>query len=317
MSTRSVRRPRVSQIVFALAAVVVAVGCEPLPTDGTQEPALVGNCTASGSRICTQLTVGGTTRKFFTHRSPQLSPATGRPVVLFFHGDGGSGAANLASLYARTDLDGAIVVQMDGLSNTWSFYMDGTHVDDVAFTKAVVDGIKAGTLLTGLHIDPHRIYAIGNSRGGFMVNTLTVDSRSAGLFSAVAPIAGNFYCESGDAVCTARVNGTGMAISSALVSVNGDADGAVPPPAVVPTPPTATITGWPWPHASMAYAHGCATNFRYVVELVPSMSGKPTYLYRPDGACSHELMMVLVKGGGHGVSGWETPVWSWLSSHAN
>lgn len=238
-------------------------------------------------------------------------------MVLFFHGDGGTGAANRASLYARTDLDGAIVVQMDGLSNTWSFFMDGTHVDDVAFTKTVVDGITAGTLLTGLHIDPNRIYAIGSSRGAFMVNTLAVDARSSNLFAAIAPMSGNFYCETRDAVCEARKNGNGMAIASALLSVNGDADLVVPPPAVVPTLPTATITGWPWPHASMSYTHGCATNFAHIGEIAPSMSGKPTYLYRPASACSQELLMVLVKGGGHGISGWETPVWSWLSAHSN
>ena len=302
MPGRSLRR--IALIGVALvAATVTATACE---------PELVGNCTGTATLVCNEITVNGSARRFFTHKSAEVPPATGRPVVLFFHGDGGSGSANLASLYAQTDPAGAVVIQMEGLSHTWSFYMDGSHTDDVAFTRTVVEGLGT-TVLPGLSVDPSRVYAVGSSRGGFMVNTLAVDVRTAGLFAATASLAGNFYCENGDAVCAARISGAGFHTTASVLSINGDNDTVVPPPGHLPSPVTGTVS-WPWPMSHFAHAQGCSGTYAYSTQVTPAIGGKSTYAYVPQGGCAKDHRMVLLQGGGHGFGGWEPYVWSYLSS---
>ena len=240
-------------VALALVALATLTSCEQVG-----QP-----CTAGSTNItCRQLTVGGLTRKFFYHVPTTAAPAAGRPVVLYFHGDGGTGNANLTSLYAQTDPDGAVVVQLDGPNNVpglnrgstaWSFFMNASSPDDVGFTKTVLDHLQLGTLIPGVPVDMKRVYAVGASRGGFMVDTLIVDSRTAGSFAGVVNVAGNFYCESGDTVCTQRTasGGGGFATSAPVLHIHGDNDTAVPSPAAVPNPVTASIN-WPWPVAQFA-----------------------------------------------------------------
>jgi poly(3-hydroxybutyrate) depolymerase len=308
---------RLRSSIVALGLVVLAV------TTLTSCEQVGVACTASSPAITSrQLTVGGLTRKFFTHQSSVAAPAAGRPVVFYFHGDGGTGNVNLASLYAQTDPDGAIVVQLDGPNNVpgqnrgstaWSFFMNGSTPDDVAFTRNLLDHMLLGTLLPGVPIDTKRVYAVGASRGGFMVDTLIVDARTAGAFAGVVNVSGNFYCESGDATCTARTANGGFATSTPVLHIHGDADGAVPTPAAVPNPVTASIS-WPWPVAQFASANGCSGVFAYQATVTPSIGAKPTYRYKPSGTCAQDDQLVLIKGGGHVPSGWEPHAWSYLKT---
>lgn len=313
MKSLLVRRPVAVALALAVAALASLTGCEPV---GTACP------TSSPAITCRELTVGGLTRKVFLHQPSVAAPAAGRPVVFVFHGDGGTGNANLASLYARTDPDGAVVVQLDGPNNVagsgrgstaWSFFMDGRTPDDVGFTRAVLDHLLAGRLLPGVAVDPTRIYAVGVSRGGFMVDTLIIDSRTAGAFAGAVNVAGNFYCETGDATCTARTQGGGFQTSTPMLHIHGDADGAVPSPAQVPTPVTGSIS-WPWPIARFAAANGCSGTFAYRATVTPSIGGKPTYRYAPSGTCAQDDQLVLVKGGGHVPGGWEPHAWTYLTA---
>ena len=300
-------------VALVAAALVTLTSCEQVG-----QP-----CSASSTAItCRQLTVGGLTRKFYYHVPATPAPATGRPVVLYFHGDGGTGNTNLASLYAQTDPDGAVVVQLDGPNNVaglnrggtaWSFFMNGSSPDDVDFTKTVINNILIGTLIPAESIDTTRLYAIGASRGGFMVDTLIVDARTAGTFAGVVNVAGNFYCESGDTTCTQRTANGGYRTSTPVLHVHGDADTAVPSPAVVPNPVTAAIS-WPWPIAQFASANGCSGVFAYQGTVTPSIGAKPTYRYKPSGSCAQDDQLVLVKGGGHVPGGWEPHAWTYLKT---
>jgi len=306
----------------------------PLPTlpSTTAPPSTMGpppttvpeQCSSSSAAlVCRQVTVGGVTRKVFAHVPTTAAPAAGRPVVLFFHGDGGGGNGALSTLYRETDPEGAIVLQLDGPNNVpsyarggtaWSFYMDGTGPDDVLFTKVVVDELLGGTLLPGVAADADRVYAVGGSRGGFMVDTLAVDVRTSGYFAGVVNLWGAFYCESGDDVCQARIDNGGMTVSTPVLHIHGDADPVVAPPARVPSPVTKSIS-WPWPLAQFAYGNGCSGDFGFSATLT-SMGGYPTYRYSPVGGCPKDIQLVLVKGGGHGVWGWEAYAWSFLSGKA-
>ncbi len=327
---------RLAVVGLAAAAVTALASCQPvtpvppLPTTTTTStttappPVPVGQPCASSSPaiVCTQFPVGGLTRKVFYHLPSQAAPVAGRPLVLSFHGDGGTGNVNLANLYAQTDPDAALVVQLDGPNNiaalnrgstAWSFFMNATSPDDVGFTKTVIDDIVNGSLIPGVAIDTHRVYATGVSRGGFMVDTLLVDARTAGMFAGVVNVSGAFYCETGDAVCTNRTNGTGFHTSAPVLHIHGDADAVVAPPAKVPTPVTGTIS-WPWPLAQFSYANGCSGDYAYSATVIPSIGAKPTYAYKPSGGCAQDDQLVLVKGGGHVPGGWESYGWSFLKT---
>jgi poly(3-hydroxybutyrate) depolymerase len=303
---------------LALAGCVTPTG-PVTPTTTTTAPPIGQPCSSNTPNlVCTQFPVGSLTRKIYAHVSSQPTPAAGRPVVLFFHGDGGTGNANLPSLYAQTDPDGALVVQLDGPNNiaglnrggtAWSFFMNGSTPDDVAFTKTVVDDVVNGSLVPGTAIDAHRIYAMGASRGGFMIDTLLIDARTAGTFAAGVNVSGNFYCETGDAVCSARIGGAHFPLTAPLLHIHGDVDTVVDPPARIPNPATATIS-WPWVLAQLADAYGCSGDFAY--HATGSMGGRATYLYEPAGTCAHDDELLLVQGGGHVPSGWETPGWTYL-----
>jgi poly(3-hydroxybutyrate) depolymerase len=321
---------RTSSFVRSAAAGLVALSgiglaaCQAPPVVPPPPPPPVATACASSSPAitCSQFTVDGLPRKIYAHVSAQPAPAGGRPLVLWFHGDGGTGNVNLASLYAQTDPDGAVVVQLDGPntiaslgrgSTAWSFRMDGDVPDDVHFTKTVIDDVLVGSLVPGANVNPSRVYAMGSSRGGFMVDTLLVDARTAGSIAAVVNLSGNFYCEDGDAVCDARVNGAGFSAKASILHIHGDADGVVPPPARLPNPVTQTIS-WPWPLGQFAYANGCTGNFAYTSQLSPSMSAKPTYLYTGTGGCGIDYRLVLVQNGGHGISGWEAYGWGFAKT---
>lgn len=314
-----------------LASGALTAGCtlpanpppSPTTTTTTAPPPASQPCSSSSTAIvCHQISVGGLTRTFYVHQSPQPAPAAGRPLVLWFHGDGGTGNANLSSLYAQTDPDGAVVVQLDGPNTiaslnrggtAWSFFMDGSTPDDVGFAKTVVDGIVGGSLVPGAGVDPHRVYALGASRGGFMVDTLLIDARTAPVLAAGVSLSGNFYCETGDTVCDARINAAGFASAAPLLHIHGSADTVVDPPGRLPTPVTGSIS-WPWPLAQLADAHGCATDFAYAGAPSPSISGLPTYRYAPAGGCSVDDQLVLVQGAGHGFVGWEPHAWGYLKT---
>lgn len=325
--------PRIGRFAVAGLVAVSAAGlaaCNPVgppppppppPTTTTTAPAPASTPCASSSPaiVCSQFNVDGLARKFYTHVSAQPAPAGGRPVMFFFHGDGGTGNWNMSSIYAQTDPDGAVVIQMDGPNNipslnrggtAWSFYMDGTGPDDVNFTSKVLDGVIDGSLVPGADIDPHRVYAVGSSRGGFMVDTLAVDARTADRFAAVVSLSGNFYCEAGDVVCDARVKNGGLSTSAAVMHIHGNSDGVVDAPGHLPSPVTGTIT-WPWPLGSMSYGHGCSGDYAYASQLAP-MGGKNTYEYRPAGGCAVDYRLVLLQNGGHGIAGWESYGWNYL-----
>lgn len=113
------------------------------------------------------VSVGGQTRTFVLV-VPETYAATKKyPLVLAFHGDGGTGASFRAYYKFETySGEDALVAYLDGLGQTWEIERLAPN-PDVDFAMATIDAIKAK-----VSIDTARVFATGWSNGGFFVNRL-------------------------------------------------------------------------------------------------------------------------------------------------
>lgn len=144
------------------------------------------------------------------------------PVVVVFHGDGGTGA-NIRSGFKIEEASAkkAIVVYPDGPGKTWQIDKLDTMGKDIAF----VDALYAD--LTKSHCaDSSRLYATGFSKGAYFVNQLACRSKTT--LRAITTHAGGgpfgvaeSEFSNGDLKCA-----TG---ALAALQVAGLADDSVPP----------------------------------------------------------------------------------------
>ncbi len=142
---------------------------------------------AGGGDAARQLTVGGRVRTYLVHRPPGFHP--GLPVVLAFHGGGGTaaGMARISGLDAVADAHGFVVVYPQGVGNSWAggkgdTPADAAGVDDVGFVDALIDQLAAQD-----GVDPTRVFATGLSSGGFMTQRL--GCQLAPRIAGIAPVA--------------------------------------------------------------------------------------------------------------------------------
>ena len=151
---------------------------------------------ASAATIERTLVVGKQERSYEVDVPTGAAPAGGWPVVLVFHGGGGSAAG--ARTQSRMSMLGAaerfVAVYPQGSGGvagklkTWN---GGTccgwamnhRVDETAFVAALLDDLPS--VVT---IDPRRVYATGISNGGMMA--YLVACTLAGRIAAIAPVAG-------------------------------------------------------------------------------------------------------------------------------
>jgi len=131
---------------------------------------------------------GGLTRTYIVH-TPKLNGTAPIPLVLAFHGGGGTGAgmARLTHLSQLADKYGFIVAYPDGYMRRWADGRGTTAaeragVDDVGFVSALIDQLSKQN-----QIDPTRVYATGISNGGFFSLRLACELSSK--ITAVAAVA--------------------------------------------------------------------------------------------------------------------------------
>jgi polyhydroxybutyrate depolymerase len=136
--------------------------------------------------------VGGRTRTF------TVGPATGRDLVLIFHGSKQTAAKHRAFTGGMFDTLGGVVAYLDGYRGNWndarrasSFPARRDDIDDVGFTRAVID-----RLARTHDIDPARVFVVGYSNGGQMAMRLAheVPELIAGatVIAATMPAPDNF-----------------------------------------------------------------------------------------------------------------------------
>src|SRR6185503_19523351 len=136
----------------------------------------------------------GRARRYLVHVPPAAASGRALPVLLSFHGAGGSPAGHqrFTQTDSLADRKGFLVVYPEGTdSGGLLVWNAGTccgprvagQVDDVGFALAVVDD-----LARRVTVDPHRLYATGISNGGMMAHRLAAEASTR--VAAIAPVAG-------------------------------------------------------------------------------------------------------------------------------
>lgn len=173
---------------WLLTIAVLLVGCAQAPTSPMGPAPL-----AAGTHILT-LTHDGNSRGYRVHVPTTSAPATGYPVMLAFHGGGGSARQfqETSGIAQLGDREGFLAVFPDGIGvlglNTWNAgnccgrAMD-LDTDDVGFVRLVLDD-----LTRRVSVNPRRVYATGHSNGGMMSYRLAVELSDR--IAAIAPVAG-------------------------------------------------------------------------------------------------------------------------------
>ena len=216
-----------------------------LASCGTPHPSAADRCPLGDSDGA--LASGGQTRAYRLFVPPGYRPGKALPLVLGFHGNGGTGAGfeGYSGFSALAASVGFIAIYPEGLGqpqgwDTWA----GSQ--DVQFVRDLVDAAAARCA-----VDPRRIYAVGHSRGGGMANRLGCDL--ADRFAAVAGVSGAY--EYGEDCSPAR--------PVPVIAFHGVDDPAVPYNGVPPGMRQAYfIIGTPIPQWAAAWAErdGCAAD---------------------------------------------------------
>lgn len=144
------------------------------------------------------LLVDGRTRTFLVHPPKGWDGKTPVPLLLLFHGGGGSGRQALATygLIEVSDREGFLLVAPNGngkmkdLLLTWNVYYgfgyaQEQNVDDIGFVKELVKHLREH-----YPIDPSRIFATGISNGGALCYWVAASPDHP--FAAIAPIVAPF-----------------------------------------------------------------------------------------------------------------------------
>ena len=237
----------------------------------------------------------GVMRSFRVHVPAGLAERAATPLVLMFHGGGGSGNQfqNASSRMDEVaDREGFITVYPDGsgVLRTWNGggccgYAVTNAIDDVGFCDALLDH-----LTSALCVDEHRIYASGMSNGGLMSHRLGCELSQR--FAAIAPVAG-----------TNMAPACAPARKLSVLQIHGSADGHVPwdggegcgPARVAFSSVPDTLAIW-------TAANGCE-------------AGRRTWLDQGDGHCEEQLgcdegvsvVLCRIEGGGHSWPGGDPP----------
>lgn len=208
----AVRSPH--RLAVALAACVVVAACgragqAPASAAGSGIPL------AAGDHPYT-LVADGVARTYLLH-VPPIGGSGPRPLVIELHGGGGQaeGMERLTHLTASTDPRGWLVVAPDGVGHQWNDGRPGvgSDVDDVAFIRALIDGVAART-----PVDTTRVFATGISNGAMMTGRLACEM--ADRFAAVAQVDGTLGEDVADRCAPAR--------PVSLLLIAGTADPLVP-----------------------------------------------------------------------------------------
>jgi polyhydroxybutyrate depolymerase len=183
---RAVSPRRRRRHAFAAAAVGAALffaGCGAATTVASAVPSI----SAVPHTIASSVRVGGRVRSYLIYAPSTRSP---RPLVLVYHGalDTAAETAQQTDLLQVARQRGLIVAFLQGYDDTWNEGAGHTpaeraHVDDVAFTRAVLHQIESRH-----RVDRSRIAATGLSNGALLTEFL--GCRLAADLTLIAPVEG-------------------------------------------------------------------------------------------------------------------------------
>lgn len=251
---------------------------------------------------------GQTSRLYRIHVPAGYSASTPVPLVLVFHGYGGSAAGEDAGsgFTPLAEREGFIAVYPQGLlENGGAFWASAGPVDEgideTPFVTHVLDDVQRHYC-----VDSHRIFATGFSNGGGMTNFLAC--RLAGRIAAFAPASGNYYALPGGCHPSRPVP---------LMVFHGTADGTVPYDGI----PAYESPDWPLPSIP-EYLHGWA-------QRDGCTAGPEVFLSSGDvtgeewTGCRGGSTVVhyRVNGGGHGLPATvggqsaQATIWAFFAAH--
>ncbi|HVM70074.1 MAG TPA: prolyl oligopeptidase family serine peptidase [Gaiellaceae bacterium] len=171
--------------------------------------------------------VEGTSREYVLAVPKKLEAGKGYPLVLVFHGDGGTGPG-MRQFHTFDAVSGeeAIVAYPTGIGAAWDISSPSATNKDIKFVEALVAAVS-GTY----DVDAARIFGTGYSSGGFLVNKIAC--RKTGFFRGIVSHAGGAPYEDQDPGASEWPNGftkcAGQSGGVAALIMHGDGDGAVTP----------------------------------------------------------------------------------------
>jgi len=312
-------------LALLVAANPVRAACDDLFGHGF-DPASAPPIAISGS--ATRATSDGATHTYYYRIPTTPEPFHGRPVLIWLHGDGGSGNGYAGAFHAFTDADAAIVITPSGTNQTWTHAASDLpgQPQDSQFISLLIDGLIADGI-AGARVDPRRIYLGGESRGAYMPYFLLQRPSTKTKLAAVAANAGLLYCQTGDVDCEAsNFSAIHHNAPTPILHLHGTNDTAVAPP------PTATFhepidfsVDWRvfWPIKFWATQNGCFhgsnpggidNGVLQETYAVGANLARRYDLTAHTPACS-KYQLILVTNGGHVIGGQSERIWSFLKGY--
>ncbi len=278
-------------------------------------------CGSSAGTGHTSITTSdGAAHRYYWRIPSTPAPANGRPVLIWLHGDGGTGAGLASSFWSATDPDGAIIVTPNGTDQTWNHRagdVPGTPYDS-QFLSKVIDQLR-----TCASVDKFRIFVGGASRGAYMPYYLLMRSSTHDLIAGIAVNAGLLYCQADDPECVDASDPVRHSSAARIIHLHGTNDTSVsPPPTATYHHPVDWSVDWRvfWPMRYWSLQHGCSADD----PDDPNDSGKLRETYTTNGhtarvydltghgpACAG-YQLILVTNGGHVIGGQEQRIWKFL-----
>jgi polyhydroxybutyrate depolymerase len=155
--------------------------------------AFVAFCALAAAQTTEERTMqfAGQPRTYRIHIPPGYDSSKPAPLVIGFHGGGGTSqtAERGLGFNPLSDRHGFLAVYPQGLENHWNDGRVGARFpntnknDDVGFVRALVEEV-----CRNWKIDRRRIYSVGNSNGGFIGNRLAWEAPD--IFAAISAGAG-------------------------------------------------------------------------------------------------------------------------------
>jgi polyhydroxybutyrate depolymerase len=187
-SRRTLGRGAQRRREVSAAALALGVACALAAAVFAPETRRAGAATTSARTVV----AGGVGRTYRLH-VPAHPTAAILPLVLVFHGGGGTGAGaeRMYGFDRLADAQSFIVAYPDGLGRRWNdergepvrAWRRTGPPDDVGFVSALIDSLAAA-----LPVDRHRVYATGISNGAILSHLLAC--RLSEKIAAIGPVAG-------------------------------------------------------------------------------------------------------------------------------
>ncbi len=285
------------------------------PGDDSVDAAPAGDASDTGAPIDAAAIVAA--RPYTLHVPPSYDAGSPAPLVVMFHGYSGSGSVEeqLFKIAPTSDAHGFLYAYGDGLVDSsgnrfWNATdaccnIDHNPVDDVAYFDAIVDDVSSKYA-----VDPHRIYAIGHSNGGFMAHRLACDRTSK--LAAIVSYGGAVWNDATKCNPSAPI---------AVAEVHGDADQTISydgGQTVNGTYPSAHQTVATW--AAKNGCTGTLASTGATLDVALEIPGNETVVAAYGGCPSGvDVQLWTVQGGPHiptfSHPAWGEEVWAFLSTH--